>query len=363
MSTVAGSVRPARWIARPARDLSLESWQREWNALNDAAGAVPILACEIIVAGLETFGTGRELLLVGTRDELVVAMAVVVQTSRLHWSTFQPSQLPLGALVVAHGEDLSALGADLMRSALRGAMVVSFTQVDPRFVARGTEGKATRHDDYVDTAWVEIDGDFESYWAARGKNLRQNLRKQRNRLAADGSAVELRTWRDRADVLAALGRYGEMESSGWKAAGGTAIHNENKQGHFYRALFAQAADRGQALVHEYVISGRTVALNLCIGQARTLVILKTTYDESLKPLSPAFLLHEDQLREIFTAHTYERVEYYGRVMEWHTRWTDHRRTLFHTTVFRWPWLKRLAQWRRRSASTPEPVASASEPAG
>jgi CelD/BcsL family acetyltransferase involved in cellulose biosynthesis len=360
MSGHESSSRPARWISRPARDLALETWRQRWNALNDGAGAVPVLASEMIVAGLDTFGTGLERLVVATRDERVVAMAVMVQTSRLHWSTFQPSQLPLGALVAGPGEDLSALGADLMRSALPGALVVSFTQVDPRFIARGADGSATRHDDYVDTAWVEIEGDFESYWATRGKNLRQNLRKQRNRLAADGATVEMRTWRSRADVLAALERYGDVESSGWKAAGGTAIHHENTQGQFYSALFAQAADRGEALVHEYLIGGRTVAVNLCIGRARTLVILKTTYDESLRPLSPALLLHEDQLREIFSDDAYERVEYYGRVMEWHTRWTDRRRTLFHTTVFRWPWVKRLAQWRRRSAAAPEPTAPASE---
>ncbi len=350
----------ARWTVRSASALSEEAWQREWNALNAAHGSVPVLECPFIIAGLESFGDGSQRLMVATRDERVVAMAVMTPTSRLHWSTFQPSQLPLGALVVAPGENLEVLGADLLRS-VPGAMVASFTQLDPRFIARGVDSKVARHDDYIDTAWVDIEGDFDSYWAARGKNLRQNLRKQRNRLAADDTAFEMRTWRHKPDVLAALERYGAIESSGWKAAGGTAIHTDNAQGQFYRAMFTQAAERGEALVHEYLIGGSTVAVNLCIGCARTLVILKTTYDQSLKQLSPAFLLHEDQLREFFASNTYTRVEYYGRVMEWHTRWTDQRRTLFHTTVFRWPWVKGLAQWRRRTAQ-PESVASASAPA-
>jgi CelD/BcsL family acetyltransferase involved in cellulose biosynthesis len=236
---------------------------------------------------------------------------------------------------------------------LRGALVISFTQMDPLVVARVTHHRVARGDDYIKTAWIEIAGDFDAYWAARGKNLRQNMRKQRNRLAADGTRVEMKVWRDGAEIAAALERYATLESRGWKAEQGTAIHVDNAQGRFYRALFDAAARRGEAIVYEYLIDGRTVALNLCVHRGSTLVILKTTYDETVKPMSPAFMLQEDQLKSIFESGEFRRVEYYGRVMEWHTRWTDLSRTLFHVTLYRWALVKMLAERRRRK--TVEPV--------
>lgn len=328
--------------------------RRDWDALNAACGATPVLTSEFIVATLTHLASGTEQLLVAKRGETAVAMAVMAPMSRLQWSTFQPSQLPLGAFVSAPGEDLTTLGMQAMRSVLRSALAVSFTQVDPRLATRGSDGPSVRHDDYVETAWVPIEGDFDSYWAARGKNLRQNLRKQRNRLASEGASCETRTWRAKSEVVAALDRYGDLESLGWKASQGTAIESGNVQGRFYRALLEAAAERGEALVHEYLLGGRTVAMNLSVLRGRTLVILKTTYDESTKPLSPAFLLHEDQLREFFASGAFDRVEYYGRVMEWHTRWTDHKRMLFHTTVYRWPIVRAMAE-RRRRGQTPAPA--------
>ena len=328
--------------------------RRDWDALNAACGAPPVLASEFIAAALNHLASGAEQLLVARRGEAAVAMAVMAPVSRLQWATFQPSQLPLGAFVSAPGEDLTTLGLQAMRSVLRSALAVSFTQVDPRLAARGGDGPSVRHDNYVETAWVSIEGDFDSYWATRGKNLRQNLRKQRNRLASEGASFETRTWRAKSEVVAALARYGDLESLGWKATQGTAIESGNVQGRFYRALLEAAAERGEALVHEYLLGGRTVAMNLSVLRGRTLVILKTTYDESTKPLSPAFLLHEDQLREFFASGAFDRVEYYGRVMEWHTRWTDHKRMLFHTTVYRWPIVRALAE-RRRRMQTPAPA--------
>lgn len=41
---------------------------------------------------------------------------------------------------------------------------------------------------------------------------------------------------DPAGVAAALADYGALESAGWKAGTGTAIHPDNAQGRFYRRM-------------------------------------------------------------------------------------------------------------------------------
>jgi hypothetical protein len=52
----------------------------------------------------------------------------------------------------------------------------------------------------------------------------------------------------------------------------------------------------------------------------------------------------DEFRALFDEGRFKRIEFFGRVMEWHTRWTETTRPLFHLTAFRWAWLKSLLDW-------------------
>ena len=164
-------------------------------------------------------------------------------------------------------------------------------------------------------------------------------------------------------MAAAIAHYGQLESAGWKAQSGTAIHPDNAQGRFYRELLEHASLRGEAVVYQYLFDDRVVAMNLCLLSQGTLVVLKTTYDESIKTLSPAFLLREEELQDIYRQGQIKRIEYFGKVMEWHTKLTDKKRTLYHLTTYRWPFIKKLAEARRRKAdmatlNTTTPPASA-----
>lgn len=336
------------WTKLPGqRLLDTPELQQQWDALNASGLDLPFLSARAVGLALEIFGLGQEQLLVARDDQDTVhAMLLLVADGRLRWRTFQPSQLPLGAWVARRGHSPSALCRSLLRGPLGMALVVSLTQVDPLLAPRAADDADTRHADYIPTAWIDVQGSFDDYWSARGKNLRQNLRKQRNKLAADGRQTAMRVLQAPADMAGAVARYGQLEAAGWKADQGTAIHPSNEQGRFYTRLLENAAHANQARVYEYLMDDQTVAMNLCLFRSGTLVVLKTTYDESLpKNLSPAFLLREEELQQFFTGNDVKRIEYYGRVMEWHTKLTEHQRTLYHLTAYRWPMLKRLVQRR------------------
>jgi hypothetical protein len=69
-------------------------------------------------------------------------------------------------------------------------------------------------------------------------------------------------------------------------------------------------------------------------------------------------MREEACRRLFEDGRIRRIEFYGRVMEWHTRWTDEVRTMYHLNHYRWPVLARLHGVKRRgNAFTPEPAAS------
>ncbi|MBK7549760.1 MAG: GNAT family N-acetyltransferase [Rhodoferax sp.] len=128
---------------------------------------------------------------------------------------------------------------------------------------------------------------------------------------ADGVKLSMQALRDHSDMSPAVARYGELESAGWKAQSGTAIHLDNTQGRYYCELLELASLRGEAVVYQFLFDDRVVAMNLCLTRNGTLTVLKTTYDETIQSFSPAFLLRESELQEIFAAGQVKRVEYFA----------------------------------------------------
>jgi CelD/BcsL family acetyltransferase involved in cellulose biosynthesis len=334
------------WSLLPATDFARH--EAAWNRLNAAVGDAPFLQGGFIAPLLAAFPDENVRLAVGSGDGEVIAMALVTRKGRFAWETWQPSQLPLGPWVMRPGEDIGRLGARLLRALPGCALVLGITQLDPLFVPRPAAAAGLATLDYIETGSIAIEGTFDTYWEARGKNLRTNMRKQRKKLDADGMAATLAAVTDRMAMADAVAGYGALESAGWKAALGTAIHPENAQGRFYRAMLENFAAADAARVYRYRFGDHDVAIDLCIASPTMLVVLKTTYDESIRTLSPASLMREEAMRAIFGEARVPRVEFYGKMMDWHTHWTKDTRTLYHLSCYRWPWLERARQWRRQS---------------
>jgi hypothetical protein len=314
---------------------------------------MPFLQNAFVALLLDAFGTGREHLAICSEQGRAVALALVANRGRGVWETFQPSQLPLGAWVMRPDVAWHHVLASLARTLPGIALGVGITQQDPMLLGRPQSNGTLQTLDYVQTAWIDVAGTFDAYWSGRGKNLRQNMRKQRQKLAEEGIDTRLDVLTDPADVASAVRDYGRLESAGWKSEGGTAIAADNAQGRFYTAMLEDFCRRGAGRIYRYSFGGRPVAMDLCIEGNGTLVILKTTYDEDQRRFSPASLLHQDAFQGVFAEGRIRRIEFYGKVMEWHTRWTDNARTLYHANYYRWPWLPGLrrlaASFQRRTA--------------
>ena len=344
------------WTLLPANRLTDHA--ARWQSLNDAVGASPLLAPEFVLPLIEEFGTGRELLALCERDGVVNAMAILTPRGRGVWDTFQPSQAPIGLWLHRPGSDLSVLLSTLMRALPGFPLVVGLTQLDPELTARPAPETRLRLMDYVLTARVALSGTFEEYWNARGKNLRQNMKKQRNKLEKEGVGTRLECNTAPQDVAGALADYGRLESAGWKAEIGTAIHPDNAQGRFYQRMLEGFARRGAARLYRYYFNDRVVAMDLCVEGPDHIVILKTTYDESIKDgTSPAFLLRQEQCEQLFGERRLARIEFYGKVMDWHLKWTGDARMLYHVSCYRFGALASLHERLRPVATVP--VASAS----
>jgi hypothetical protein len=326
---------------------AFERFGSEWDGLVTALDGVPFLHSRFIAPLLAHFGTGAERLACLTEGGAVTAMTIVVPRSYGVWETFQPSQLPLGPWLMRPNESFQATASSLFGQLPGFALRLGITQLDPRVYPRPPDGNGVDTLDYLETPSIVIEGTFDDYWIARDPKMRANLRRRRRKLAADGIPVRFEMLTRAEDMGEAVESYGRLESAGWKAARGTAIDAGNAQGRFYRAMLENFGVAGQACVYRYWFADRIVAVDLCIEGGDIEVWLKTTYDESLRSLSPALLLREDELKAHFTSHRIRRVEIFGKRMGSHTHWTRDSRTLYHVNVNRFAWLPRVLDLIRR----------------
>jgi CelD/BcsL family acetyltransferase involved in cellulose biosynthesis len=341
---------PMNWRIVPAARFGEHA--ARWSALHARQQASPMLAAAFVSSLLECFGSGAEMLALCEDQGQLCAAAVLVQKGAGRWATFQPAQAPVGLWLQAPDVELAPLLDGLMRALPGFPLLLSLTQCDPLLLPRPAGLEQTRTLDYIATARVSLGTTFEDYWQARGKNLRNNLKKQRNRLAADGIATRLETLTQPQDMAAAVADYARLETTGWKAQNGSAVGAGNAQGRFYTRMMEAFAQQGQARAYRYWFGEQLVAMDLCILERDCIVILKTSYDESVPSgFSPALLMREEACRALFGDASLARIEFYGKVMEWHTRWTEEVRTLYHLNHYRWPLLARAhAQMQARATA-------------
>jgi CelD/BcsL family acetyltransferase involved in cellulose biosynthesis len=328
-----------RWRVYPIRDF--DRFTAQWNALNAAAGDLPFLRSEFLAPALREFGTGTETLVTFGADDNYTAMGMLKRLRPGMWETFQPSQLPLGAFLLRKGTPVDGILDGLLRALPGVAVAVGLTQQDPAIVDRPADSVLVETLDYIETATLTLEGTFDDYWATRGKNLRHNVKRQRAKLIEQAVALKLDVIDTPERVAAAIADYGRLEGSGWKARQGTAVGLDNAQGRFYCSVFETYCRLGAGRIFRYHFGDQIVAMDLCIESGGVLVVLKTTYDEKVNVVSPATLMRHEIMSRLFEEGRIRRVEFYGKAMEWHMRWTNDLRTLYHVNRYRWSGLKRL----------------------
>lgn len=324
------------WQAKPIdlRSPDIEDWAK----LHRECDASPLLHPDFLSAALREYG-GRDTRMWTCREGGRLLAAAVLRTDGpLRVGTFQPSQAPIGFWLQRPDVPTADLVTALAARQPPWRLVLSITQQDPALLDRPADTKLLRITDYIDTARITVATDWPSYWQARGSNLRQNIRKARNRLEKAGKRCELRTITGVDQIADAVRTYGEIESRSWKASEGTAVSPDNDQGRLYTDLLRRFALRESARCYQLCIDDQVAATDLCILGRDEIVILKTTFDESFKDFSPAFLMRETAFASLFAENRFKRIEFYGRAMEWHRRWTDEIRTMYHLTSYRAPLL-------------------------
>jgi len=349
------------WSFHPALDV-FHQYRDQWDALNLAQNNHILLDSGFVAALLHNFPS-RNVILGINDDSRNPAMALMERKAPGVWETFQRYCAPLGLILYGAGVSAEENLVSLMRSLPGYTIQLGVLQQDPDCsgLSLGNGCDWVEKLDYIQTARIPLDGTFEEYWAAREGRLRKNNDRLRRRMAEKGLRLDFTIIRDPAGVGEAIAEFGRLEAKGWKAKEGTAVSVDNDQGRFYRALLEDFCARGEGVIYQLLIDGQVVAMDICVTRGEMLVLLKTAYDEDLSVYSPAFLLREDIIRELFSGGQVRNFEFYGPLAEYQLRWTRDIRTLYHLTCFRHRWVRSARDLVKRMR-THQPAAAVLEAA-
>ncbi|MDF1643112.1 MAG: GNAT family N-acetyltransferase [Pseudomonadales bacterium] len=321
------------WTLYPIQEFNTH--RDQWDQLNQKTFQAPTLNSAFVGSTLKHFSSGDEKLALYGNPQRPAAATIVQKDKFGVWSTFQPSQNPLGAWLQDQTNTTEELAKKLIKTIPGMCLIMGITQQDPDLQIRPQQNKSLNTIDYITTARVTIDDSFENYWAKRGKNLRQNLRRQLNRLRKEQTEVVLKCITDADQVYDAVTAYGLLEIAGWKNQSGTAVNIHNAQGRFYVEMLEEFCRNNQGRIYQYWYDDKLVSSELCITGHDEIIILKTTYDESIRTSSPTMLMRKEVFEKIFSETALSRIEFYGPVMDWHTKWTNDIRTMYHANICRY----------------------------
>ena len=337
------------WTFKPA----LKHFERErenWNAINRQGTNHILLDADFVGPSLRHFGDEGVVLAVQNGGG-TPTMALLRRKAVGVWETFQPSQAPLGLIVSGRKDPDEQELLGLTRELPGYALQLSVLQQDPDHggFTRSASTGLIESLEYIETARISLSGSFEEYWKARGTKLRNNVARRRRRMAEAGLTAEMNVIVSPGEVAEAVREYGKLESKGWKSNQGTAVSADNAQGKFYREVLEKLCERGEGRIYILKLNGRIAAMDLAAVRNEMIVILKTTYDEDLSEYSPAFLMREEELKQLYQDKQMRTVEFYGRVTEWQRRWSEEIRSMYHLTCYRHGWVKVLRRAAKRFA--------------
>jgi hypothetical protein len=319
----------ADWKVSPV-DLADVGWLGEWDVLNRRLNrSHPMLDSRFVQALLRHFGSQGVML---CRQSGATGFALVCRHRRGMWTTHLPAQAQIGPILL---EDWGAI-PDLIQALPGHAFSLDLLSLDSEYGFPEESVRAAGLSTLMDhdlTMNIDLSGSFESYWEGRSRKLIQNMRRYAKRWENDGMTRLVRIT-ERDAMAAAVRRYGELESAGWKGRAGTAVHADNVQGRFYTDVMERFAATGNALVYEYWRGDALAAARLAITSSDMILMLKTAYDEKLSELAPGRLLLHDLLKLEFQRREHGRIEFYTNATQDQLAWATGERRIRHATFYR-----------------------------
>lgn len=319
-----------KWIILPIT--AFADFTQQWDELNERLyRSHPMLDSRFVRALINHFASTDTYLAVYPANLTSPDNLLLLQPAKPGvWQTFLPSQAQIAPVLCGFAPSLVDLPG-----ALPGlVLAIDLLCQDPLYSFSTDELNALEVINHVTTINIDLHADFAAYWQQRSKNLKHNINRYFKRLSKNATTYQINVINKADQLLQALDRYGELESSGWKGATGTAINSQNVQGRFYAELLLAFAATNQAEIVEISINGQLAASRMLILNGDMLIIVKTTYDEQLAVYAPGRLLLYLLIEREFTLKRVQTIEFYTNATIDQIGWCTGQRDIKHLMLYR-----------------------------
>lgn len=309
---------------------NFEKYEVEWDKLNQRLyNSHPMLNSLFVEPLLKNFSEGNTFLAIYTENDSYQNMLLIERKNFYSWASFLPSQTQIGLSLVSNTYALEQLTHFL------GLHVLFFDLLcqDPDYSFQSNVNKITTLK-HAQTLKVNLAGTFDDYWKQRSKNLKKNIKRYRNKINSSFKKVEFKIVSEKKQLLGAMYRYGILESLGWKAIKGTAIHPNNQQGLFYNTIINNFSDKKSTKIFELYFDDQLVASRISISNDIMLIILKTTYREEYKKYAPGKILLYEIIQNEFQSKQFKDIEFYTNATKEQLAWETSSRNILHYTFYK-----------------------------
>ncbi len=180
-------------------------------------------------------------------------------------------------------------------------------------------------------SYIRVEGSFDEYRSALSSNFKNNLRKAKNKISRlpDVKTVFL----SGAEATAkGLQLFLEVEASGWKGQGGSAILMSSSLSAFYGKIVERLAELGWLEWHFLQTQGKVIAGQFAAKMGSTLIVMKIGYDESYGWCSPGNYLFEHTVERAFASGDTDEIDCLTD-MPWHRNWKMKQRDYHNLWIY------------------------------
>ena len=286
-------------------DASIQALGGEWDTLlTSASHASPFLSWAWISTWHETLGADHRPRVATARDpidgRLVAALPLAVVESgrrylRYRVLTFMGTAPPAAGdhadAVVRTNWDHVVPGLWKAATADRTWDVIDFQGLRPGSIlaasmARRAEDRG-RYTERIACPAIELPGEWESYEATLGRNLRQNLRRYGRKLEREAPGpVQTRMVTARHDVDPTMDALIRLHQRRWEDEDVPGAFADLQARSFHHQVARQFFDAGRLRLHRLDISGEAIAVIYCFRHGDTVAFYQSGRDPAWAKYGP-----------------------------------------------------------------------------
>ncbi len=180
-------------------------------------------------------------------------------------------------------------------------------------------------------SYVSVIGNYGEYRSRLSINFRNNLRKMKNKISRLPNVKTVFLSGTEATEKD-LQHFLEVEASGWKGRGGSAILMSPSLSAFYRSIVRRLARLGWLEWHFLQTEEKIIAAQLAVKMGRTLTVVKIGYDEEYAWCSPGNYLFERTVERAFESGDTDDINCLTD-MPWHRKWKMKQRDYYNLWIY------------------------------